>query len=158
MQIFTTKDIDKKSLLDSFITNWGSPQMVISSGTYNCSELDGFVMLDDEMKIMGLITYYILKNECEIISLDSMEENKGIGTKLLEKVEVMAKTVECNKVKLVTTNDNLRALKFYQKRDYVLSNIYYNAVLAARKIKAEIPLIGDHGIPIRDEIELMKLI
>ena len=59
---------------------------------------------------------------------------------------------------LITTNDNLSALRFYQKRSFDMVRLYLNAVEEARKIKPEIPLTGNDGIPIRHEIELeMKL-
>ena len=59
---------------------------------------------------------------------------------------------------LITTNDNLSALQFYQKRGFDMSRLYHNAVDKSRKIKPQIPLTGANGIPIRHEIELeMKL-
>ncbi|WP_206763085.1 GNAT family N-acetyltransferase [Cytobacillus firmus] len=132
--------------------------MVISSGIYDCSALDGFAVVDVDDKIIGLITYLIKDNECEIISLDSMEESKGIGTTLVQEVENLAKKKNCRIVKLITTNDNLLALKFYQKRGFILSQIILNAVEEARKVKTEIPLIGNDGIPIRDEMVLIKVL
>ncbi|MFP3471139.1 GNAT family N-acetyltransferase, partial [Micrococcus sp. SIMBA_144] len=64
----------------------------------------------------------------------------------------------CSRITLITTNDNLAALKFYQKRGFVMTAIHRNAVEKARKIKPEIPLIGNDGIPIRDEIQLEKAV
>jgi ribosomal protein S18 acetylase RimI-like enzyme len=61
-------------------------------------------------------------------------------------------------LKLITTNDNLQALKFYQKRGFRLMEICQNAVEEARKIKPEIPKVGYYGIPIVDEILLEKRI
>jgi hypothetical protein len=59
---------------------------------------------------------------------------------------------------LVTSNDNINALKFYQKRGFVFKNIYINEMENARKLKPEIPLLGDYGIPIKDEIEFEMII
>nr|WP_240628530.1 GNAT family N-acetyltransferase [Bacillus salacetis] len=139
-----------------FTTHWGSPEMVISSGIYDCSKLDGYSVLNGKGEIIGLITYVTRGEECEIISLDSIIEGKGIGTALIQKVEAIALEKGCRSVKLVTTNDNLPAIGFYQKRGYHLSNFYRNAVEKARRHKPEIPLISADGIPIRDEIELEK--
>lgn len=86
-----------------------------------------------------------------------MEEGKGIGTLLVQAVEEHAWQHRCTVVSLITTNDNLHALKFYQKRGYYLVEILQNAVERARAVKPEIPLIGNDGIPIRDEIRLQKL-
>lgn len=57
---------------------------------------------------------------------------------------------------LITTNDNLNALGFYQKRGFRIKAVYPGAVDEARRIKPEIPLAASNGIPIRDEIELEK--
>jgi ribosomal protein S18 acetylase RimI-like enzyme len=36
-------------------------------------------------------------------------------------------------------NENIKAIRFYQKRGFHISNIYINAMEGARKIKPEIP-------------------
>jgi len=152
----STKDIDKTILQHFFKEHWGSPQMVISSGIFQCDELDGYVMLDEGNRIVGLITYIMKDAECEIISIDSMIENKGIGTTLMNQVEQLAAENHCKLMKLVTTNDNMQALAFYQKRGFHLTKLLVNAVAKAREIKPEIPLVANNGIPIRDEIVLTK--
>jgi GNAT superfamily N-acetyltransferase len=157
LKIVCANELSNEKLVEFFTSHWGSPEMVISTGVYDCSKLDGFAILD-ENQITGLVTYMIRGNECEIISLDSLVEGKGFGTALVYKVEEEATKRNCSLVKLITTNDNLNALKFYQKRGYVLSNIYCNAATKARRIKPQIPIIGYDGIPIRDEIELKKML
>ncbi|WP_226087712.1 GNAT family N-acetyltransferase [Mesobacillus sp. S13] len=155
MKTYKTEDLPKNKIIDFFKLHWGSPEMVISSGVYDCSTLDGFAIVK-ENNIIGLVTYVIIDAECEIISLDSTEEGKGIGTSLVKEVENIALEKKCTLIKLITTNDNLLALKFYQKRGFVISKVINNAVEKARKLKPEIPLVGNDGIPIRDEIELKK--
>jgi hypothetical protein len=59
---------------------------------------------------------------------------------------------------LVTTNDNLNALRFYQKRGFVLVAVHRNALEVSRKLKPEIPLVGMDSIPLRDEIELEMMV
>lgn len=158
MKIYSIADIPQNKVIEFFKSHWGSTKMVISSGVYDCSELDGFAVLNEEGDIIGLVTYIIRDNECEIISLDSILEGKGIGTSLINEVENVAVKNNCKLIKVITTNDNLLALRFYQKRGFVLWRIINNAVEKAREIKPEIPLIGNDGIPIRDEIELVKLL
>ncbi|MGV2939247.1 GNAT family N-acetyltransferase [Mesobacillus sp. LC4] len=155
MRTYKTEDLPKNKIIEFFKLHWGSPEMVISSGVYDCSTLDGFAIVK-ENNIIGLVTYVIIDTECEIISLDSTEEGKGIGTSLVKEVENIALEKKCTLIKLITTNDNLLALKFYQKRGFVISKVINNAVEKARKLKPEIPLVGNDGIPIRDEIELKK--
>ena len=94
----------------------------------------------------------------EICSLNSFIENKGIGTNLINKVKEYAKQKNCTKLKLITTNDNIRGLEFYQRRGFVFSNIYKNAIENSRKIKPQIPIFADNGLPIRDEIEFEMIL
>lgn len=157
MNTYKTEELPKDKIIEFFKLHWGSPEMVISSGVYDCSTLDGFAIVKED-NVIGLITYVIKDYECEIISLDSIEEGKGIGTSLVKEVENLAFEKECKLIKLITTNDNLLALKFYQKRGFFISKMINNAVEKARKLKPEIPLIGNDGIPIRDEIELKKIL
>lgn len=158
MNIVSTKEINRALITQFFGTQWGSAEMVISSGVYQGDELDGYATLDADEDIVGLITYVYREQELEIISLDSLNEGQGIGGQLLAMVEQEAKCLHCESVKLITTNDNLRALKFYQKRGYRLQMIYPDAVLEARKIKPQIPLLGYDDIPICDELLLVKKI
>lgn len=107
---------------------------------------------------IGLITVHIGERECEITTLDSLLESKGVGTALVEAVEDWAREAGIERLWLVTTNDNLAALKFWQKRGYELVTVHRNAIAVARRIKPQIPITGLGGITIRDEIELEKRI
>ncbi|WP_433746442.1 GNAT family N-acetyltransferase [Falsibacillus pallidus] len=157
-------DIKKISRLETakvssfFQEHWGTKEMVLSTGIYHCDQLDGFAIIGEDGGIAGLITFSIEESECEIVSLDSLIENKGIGSSLVSAVEEAAKKAGCNKIKLITTNDNIHVLGFYQRRGYRMAEIFPNAVQEARKRKPEIPLIAENGIPIRDEILLVKSI
>lgn len=156
MQIISSENLSQDKINEFFIKQWGSPEMVISSGVFDCAKLEGFAVLDTDQEIIGYITYTLSGNECEIISLDSLEEGRGIGTALVQKVECVAKEKDCQKVRLITTNDNLRVLSFYQKRGYGLTALFKGAVEKAREWKPEIPQLGNDRIPIRDEILLSK--
>ncbi|CUB18153.1 Acetyltransferase (GNAT) family protein [Bacillus subtilis] len=127
--------------------------MVISSGIFRCDELDGYAAVDEGGEIIGYITYVIHGKDCEIISLDSIIEKKGIGTAFLQQVEETAKHA-----RLITTNDNVHAMAFYQKRDYQFAALFPNAVEEARRLKPEIPEKAENGILIRDKILFSKVI
>ena len=97
-------------------------------------------------------------NECEVTSLDSLHEGQGTGTKLINTIVDEAQKQNCKRVFLSTTNDNMNALRFYQKRGFELVTIHRSAVNEARKIKPSIPLTGFDDIPLRDEIELEMIL
>lgn len=133
--------------------HWGS-QMVVSRGKlHDASKLPGFIALNRGERV-GLVTYHLDDKNCELVTLNSWQENIGVGTILIEAVKQVAIKAGCTRLWLITTNDNLHALGFYQKRGFRLVAIHTNAIAESRKIKPEIPEIGMHGIPLRDEIEL----
>ncbi len=132
---------------------WGAEFVVAHETVFHPENVSGFIALDGNEWI-GLITYTFSDTDCEIVSIDSLRENEGIGTTLIEKVIEEAKANQCRRVHLTTTNDNLRALGFYQKRGFQLCALRVNAMEEARNLKPNIPLIGENGIPLRDEIEL----
>ncbi|NLE46097.1 MAG: GNAT family N-acetyltransferase [Chloroflexi bacterium] len=142
----------------SFIFDrWGADVVVVHGEVYQPAQLPGFVA-EWEGRWCGLVTYRIEEAECEIVTLDSAEPRQGIGTALLAAVEGAARMTGCLRLWLMTTNDNLGALRFYQRRGFALVAVHRNAVGRARRLKPAIPHIGDYGIPLRDEIELEKLL
>jgi ribosomal protein S18 acetylase RimI-like enzyme len=132
---------------------WGDEVMIAHGTEFGPENVSGFIALNDNEWI-GLVTFVFNESECEIISLDSLTQNEGVGTALVNAVAEEARQLQCHRVFLSTTNDNLRALGFYQKRGFVLSALHPNAVEEIRKRKPGIPLIGENNIPLRDEIEL----
>ena len=137
--------------------NWGDEFVVAHGVIYYPDTLDGFIALDGE-EWAGEITYAFSGNDCEIVSLDSLREGQGIGTKLISAVVEVARTKNCERVFLITTNDNLNALSFYQKRGFQLVKINRGAMIETRKLKPGVPLIGANKIPLRDEIELEMIL
>ena len=137
--------------------NWGDEFVVAHGVIYYPDILDGFIALDDD-EWAGEITYAFSGSDCEIVSLDSLREGQGIGTKLITAVVEEARTRNCERVFLITTNDNLNALGFYQKRGFQLVKINRGALIETRKLKPDIPVIGANNIPLRDEIELEMIL
>lgn len=144
----TAKDLSR--LIEFWKEQWSGEEMIVHGQVFRPEQLNGFITEDWS----GVITYIIQNDSCEIISLNSLKENRGIGTALIHKVANEARKQNCRRLFLVTTNDNLHALGFYQRRGFELTAIRHGAVDEARKIKTGIPLIGMNGIPLRDEIEL----
>ncbi len=140
-------------LITSFIAeNWGSPVCVSRGRCHNVGELPGFVQLR-EGQVVGLVTYNINGSDCELVTLNSLLNNSGLGTQLVERVIEIAKTLGCRRVWLITTNDNTAAIRFYQKRGFEWVGFHRNAIDKSRKLKPEIPEFGDDNIPIKHEIE-----
>jgi GNAT superfamily N-acetyltransferase len=138
-----------------FLFPKGTPSRVASKGVlHDPLALPGFVAWIDEDRV-GLVTYR--PEVWEILTLDSVRDNAGAGTALIEAVKDEARRAGAKHVWLITTNDNTHALRFYQRRGFVIREVRPGAVDRERAtIKPEIPEIGNDGIPIRDEIELVS--
>jgi len=139
-----------KKLVDK---RWGGEPLIIRGEKYYPSSLDGIIALKKE-QVVGFLIYDIQNKICEIVVFEVFEKHKGIGTSILNKLIEIAKDKDCDRLHLMTTNDNLDALRFYQRRGFRICSIHINSMEISRKIKPSIPEIGDYGIPIRDEIDL----
>ena len=148
---------DREWMMKVLLENWASTIIVTRGISYEAENLPGFVAEIDG-KRFGLLTYNIKNEEIEIVTMNAIEERKGIGTALLDEIESFANQKNCKRLWLITTNDNVDALRFYQKRGYEIRAVHRNSIEESRKIKPQIPLIGNYGIPIRDEIEMEKLL
>ena len=144
---------DLPRLRQFWIEHWGGEEMISRGTIYRPEQLEGFVVEDGE-EWVGLLTFVIQADECEVMSLDSLREGQGIGSKLIDQITDEARTQGCKRLFLITTNDNLNALGFYQKRGFEIVAIHRGAVNESRKRKPSIPLVGYNNIPLRDEIEL----
>jgi ribosomal protein S18 acetylase RimI-like enzyme len=139
------------------VNHWGAELMIVHGEQLYPVEYPGFVA-ETGTDVVGLVTYILRGDECEILTLDSLAEGQGIGSALIEAVRKIALEKGARRLWLITTNDNLHALRFYQKRGFELVKIHRHAVDESRELKPSIPLVGDSGIPIRDEIELEILL
>lgn len=137
-----------ESLLDEF----GGPLQARRGELINVLELPGFIAERDGRPV-GLVTYRRKNGECELAFIAVLERQHGIGSTLLDALR--QEVGDCERIWLVTTNDNLDALRFYQRRGFRLSALRAGAVNESRRrLKPQISTVGDFGIPIRDEIEL----
>jgi GNAT superfamily N-acetyltransferase len=116
------------------------------------AEHDGFIAGDWD----GLITYRIAAGRCEVTLVQALREGEGIGSALLDATVAAARDAGCADVWLVSTNDNLHALAWYERKGFAVVEVRRGAVDRSREtVKPSIPTHNpDNGLPISDEIEL----
>ena len=132
---------------------WGAKEVVSHGRLLDASVLPGFAAFDGDRPV-GLATYVTEGDSCECVTLDSLAEGAGVGTRLLAAVAEAARAAGCQRLWLITTNDNFPALRFYQKRGFRLVAVHREALAESRKLKPSIPLAGRDSVPLRDELEL----
>lgn len=141
--------------LENLVENdWGGNPLVVRTVSYYPHKMAGLVAFEGDKRV-GVLSYEIRDDICEIIIFEVFNKFKGIGTQMLDALKKLVKTQGCKKIYLMTTNDNLEALRFYQKRGFTISGIHLDSVKKSREIKPSIGLTGDYGIPVRDEIDLI---
>jgi GNAT superfamily N-acetyltransferase len=146
---------DRPTVARVLTERWGTTTMVSRGARHDAATAPAFVA-ERGGRLMGLATYLVAGggHVVELLTLDALEEGQGVGSGLVEAVVAAAAAAGCARVVLVTPNDNTAALRFYQRRGFRLVALHAGAVDVARKGKPEIPLTGNDGIPIHDELEL----
>ncbi len=129
----------------------GGRIQAVRGTTFDVLALPGFVAELGEAPA-GIATYRPVGSAFELAVLAAATPRSGIGRALVAAVRAVAAE---RPLRVVTTNDNLDALRFYQRQGFRLVELRAGAVDEARRtIKPGIPLLGAHGIALRDELEL----
>jgi ribosomal protein S18 acetylase RimI-like enzyme len=124
----------------------------------DASVLPGFVASDGG-RVVGLLTYYAAPScGCEVVAIISTEEGRGIGQGLMDAARDYAEAAGYRRLWLITTNDNTRAIRFYQRWGMDLCGFYRHGVRRSRKVKPSIPERGTDGIPLEHELEFEMLL
>lgn len=147
-----------RAKVNQFIEDeWAGPIVITKGIAHDTSNADGFISVT-EGELTGYALYHIHDYQCEILVIQSILENHGIGSALIDSVIEIARKNMCTRVWLITTNDNTHAIRYYQKFGFDLKAVYINALDESRKLKPSIPLLGIDGIALKHEFEFDYLL
>lgn len=144
-------DADREDVAQFIERHWHSRRVMSRGRAFYPHEGEGLFERRDG-QIVGLLTFHADDGGMEVLTLNSTLEAQGIGSSLMLDVIALARDREYDRVWLTTTNDNLRAIGFYQRLGFRMTEINVGVVDEARKVKPEIPLTGERGVEIHDEI------
>lgn len=144
---------DRDWIAQILVRRWGATVIVSRGRQHDASALLA-VVAEIHGERLGLATYRIEDGETQLVTLDALVAGRGVGTALLASVAAAAAAGGCRRIWLVTTNDNLDAVRFYQRSGLRLFAVHQGAVDEARRLKPQVPQVGAFGIPVHDEIEL----
>jgi ribosomal protein S18 acetylase RimI-like enzyme len=153
MRVRRSEEGDRPAL-EAFLERWHSTRVARRGELVRPIEHPA-LLADEEGRLLGVLTYVIDGPQCEVLTLHADEPRRGVGSALVAEVRRVAAAAGCTRLWVITTNDNVDALRFYQRRGFRLVALHAGAVNDSRaRLKPEIPELGDHGIPLRDELEL----
>ncbi|GAA2455963.1 GNAT family N-acetyltransferase [Streptomyces macrosporus] len=148
---------DRATVAGLLAASWGGTTVVGHGTVHDASALPA-LLAERDGEPAGLLTYTVTgegaDRALEIVTLDAVVRHTGVGSALLAAAVDVARKAGARRVWLITTNDNLDALRFYQRRGMRIVGVSPGAVDEARALKPSIPLIGDHGIELHDELVL----
>ena len=145
------QDADREEVAQFVAQHWGS-RLVVNRGRRFYPHQEEGVIERRDGKIVGLLTYHIEQEVMEFLTHNSDRQREGIGSSLVLSAIETARKRGCKRIVLATTNDNLRAIAFYQRLAFRMVAINLGAVDEARKIKPQVPELGERDVPIHDEV------
>lgn len=131
---------------------WGAPVVARRGQLKDLAALAGFVAVEGD-DWLGLLTYDLDDEGFEVVTVQSDRPGTGVGRALMDTARARAVELGATRLWLSTTNDNIRAIRFYQEWGMDLFAVRFDGVEVSRRVKPVIPMRGDHGIPIRHELE-----
>jgi GNAT superfamily N-acetyltransferase len=138
--------------------SWGGTAVVAHGTRYDAATLPGVLARSADGRPVGLVTWHIADDGMEIVTIDAVVRHLGVGSALLAAAVDVVRAAGIARVWLITTNDNVDALRFYQRRGLRIAAVSRGAVDAARTLKPAIPLVGAYGIELHDELVLELLL
>lgn len=157
MQIRPVTISDRPWVTQAIADHFASDRIVSRGVLHDSGALPGLVAVQENISC-GVLLYAIRDAECEVVVLISLMRRTGVAAALLDAVRGVARKAGCQRLWLVTTNDNQPAIDFYSGQGWSLRAVHENAVVEARRLKPEIPHLGHNGVPIRDELEFELLL
>ena len=155
MRIRDLEPSERPWLAQRLVERWGATAIARRGELVDAAWLPALIAEDGERgEAVALATYLIDGDAAELVTLDAFTSGQGAGAALLQEVADRARAAGCRRLWLITTNDNLRALAVYQRHGLRIIAVHRDAVDRARHDKPSIPVIGDHNIPVHDELEL----
>jgi ribosomal protein S18 acetylase RimI-like enzyme len=144
---------DRAAARELFERDFGRTRIVAFGEVMDIDQMPALVaLMTDEPA--GALAYRIHGDALHIVALatDPMWQRSGVGGQLVVEAELLARRLGLMRLVVATTNDNLPALFFYQRRGYRLTDLAANSVMThtGRHV------LGFGGIPVRDEVRLEK--
>jgi GNAT superfamily N-acetyltransferase len=146
-------DTDRAAARELFARDFGRTQIVAFGEVMDIDAMPALVAIQ-YTEPSGALAYRLLGDALHIVALatDPMSQRSGVGGHLIAEAELLARRLGLKRLIVSTSNDNLPALYFYQRRGYRMTDLVPNSIAGLTKHE----VAGFAGIPVRDEVRLEK--
>jgi GNAT superfamily N-acetyltransferase len=144
---------DQTVVRDTLMKVFTVDHLLVMGRPYPVRELDVIGAYDRE-ELLGLALWTIKGQTALLPAVISLSTRRGVARALIGYVQDLAKKGGAKRLRAMTTNDNLDALRFYQLYGFRLTALFVNALDMLRVLHPSLEKIGFNDIPRRDAIEL----
>jgi GNAT superfamily N-acetyltransferase len=156
MEVRDLREDERPWLAETLSEQWFGDVVVGRGREWRPASLPALVVVDADGSRIGIATWTVERDTADLVTLNALVDGRGVGRLLVDAVARAARDAGARHLRVMTTNDNLRALRLYQRTGFRLTDLRPGAIDEARHRKPSIPATGDDGIPIRDEIDLVR--
>jgi ribosomal protein S18 acetylase RimI-like enzyme len=148
-------DADRAAARELFARDFGRTKIVAYGEVMDIDQMPALVAVR-YADPSGALAYRLHGDALHIVALatDPMWQRSGVGGHLVAEAELIARRLNLRRLVVSTTNDNLPALYFYQRRGYRMTAFAPNSII----MHTGQEVAGFAGIPVRDEVRLEKLL
>jgi len=145
---------DREDTLALFRRDFGRAA-IVAFGDVMILENHPAIVAEMRGEVAGALAYRLLPDALHVVALatDPMWQRSGVASHLVAEAEELAKRHGLKRLVFATTNDNLPALYFYQRRGWTITEVVAGAMVPHVRTPDS---AGFAGIPVRDEIRLVK--
>ena len=147
------RPMERERLVELLNLRWPDQKMFICGRFVAPEEVEGIGVYTGE-RLHGMATWVIHGRIMYVVAVNAFTELRGAGIGLVDAMIKLGRANNMALLRATISNDNVIALRFYQKRGFRITGLNRGMFDAMRHVKPSIPLTGIDGIPIRDELEL----
>lgn len=151
---FAIAPLDDQSLLRELLTRRWGDTLIMFGRTWKIGEFSALVAQSPDGTALGLATYTVQRAMMLVLTVDNFSGQPGIGKALLARCAEIGRENNVKIMRVVTTNDNTAALRYFQMQGFRIAAFYPGAIAIYRAVNPSLPEKGQDGIPIRDALEL----
>lgn len=146
-------DADRPAMRLLFERDFGRTKIVAFGEVMDIDQMPALVA-SMSTDLSGALAYRLFGDALHMVALatDPMWQRSGVGGHLVAEAELLARRLNLQRLVVATTNDNLPALYFYQRRGYRMTVLVPDSIIA----HTGQAVAGFAGIPVRDEVRLEK--